>query len=65
MHESPSRVLIVTQYFWPENFRVNELVLELQSKGFDIEVLTSSPNYPSGKLFPDFVKNRKICLYIK
>ena len=59
MHESPSRVLIVTQYFWPENFRVNELVLELQSKGFDIEVLTSSPNYPSGKLFPDFVKNRK------
>ena len=30
MHESPSRVLIVTQYFWPENFRVNELVLEFK-----------------------------------
>jgi hypothetical protein len=27
-----NKVLVVSQYFWPENFRVNELVLELKKK---------------------------------
>ena len=53
------RVLIISQYFWPENFRVNELVLQLQKEGYTIEVLTSTPNYPSGKVFPDFLSNPK------
>jgi glycosyltransferase involved in cell wall biosynthesis len=52
-----NKVLVVSQYFWPENFRVNELVLELKKKGFDVEVLTSTPNYPSGKVFPDYLEN--------
>ena len=47
-------ILFVSQYFWPENFRVNELVLEFQKKGYIVEVLTSIPNYPSGKVFPDY-----------
>ena len=33
-------VLVLSQYFWPENFRINELVKELdKSKKFNIEVL--------------------------
>ncbi|MBM4230119.1 MAG: glycosyltransferase family 4 protein [Gammaproteobacteria bacterium] len=48
------RILIVTQYFWPENFRINDLVRELQSRGHDLTVLTGKPNYPSGTVFPDF-----------
>jgi len=48
------KILVVTQYFWPENFRVNELVLELQKRGFDVNILTSTPNYPSGKVFSEY-----------
>lgn len=48
------RILIVTQYFWPENFRINDLVLGLKDKGHDLEVLTGMPNYPGGKIFPGY-----------
>ena len=51
------KILIVSQYFWPEYFRVNDLVLELQKKEVEIEILTSYPNYPGGEIFEDFKKN--------
>jgi colanic acid biosynthesis glycosyl transferase WcaI len=44
-------ILIVTQYFWPENFRINDLALGLKERGHKIEVLTGIPNYPGGTLF--------------
>lgn len=46
------KILIVTQYFWPENFRINDIALRLKEKGHDVGVLTGLPNYPSGKIFP-------------
>ena len=55
--KSVKRVLVVSQYFWPENFRVNELVLELQNKGCHVEVLTSTPNYPTGIVFPEYAES--------
>ena len=48
------KILIVTQYFWPENFRVNDLCVELQERGHNVTVLTGKPNYPDGKIFSDF-----------
>ncbi len=42
------KVLVVSQYFWPESFLVNGLVSELQKKGHHVEVLTGLPNYPQG-----------------
>lgn len=48
------RLLIVTQYFWPEAFRVNDLALGLKSLGHEVEVLTGLPNYPQGSLFPNY-----------
>lgn len=51
------KILIVSQYFWPEYFRVNDLVLELKKKNVEIEILTSYPNYPDGKIFEEFKKN--------
>ena len=51
------RILIVSQYFWPENFRVNELVSELVARGHEVTVLTGLPNYPSGEVFPDYRKS--------
>ena len=47
-------ILIVTAYFYPENFRINDLVLELQKKGHNINVLTSIPNYPEGHFFSGY-----------
>lgn len=48
------RILVVSQYFWPENFRVNDLVQELVQRGHDITVLTGYPNYPGGEVFENF-----------
>ena len=48
------RLLIVTQYFWPENFRINDLVTGLVERGHEIVVLTGYPNYPDGAVFPAF-----------
>jgi len=53
------RLLVVTQYFWPENFRINDLVSELVKRGHQVTVLTGKPNYPEGKVFPDFAANPK------
>lgn len=47
-------VLIVTQYFWPEDFRINDLAVGLVEKGHRITVLTGIPNYPAGRFFPGY-----------
>ena len=52
------RVLIISQYFWPENFRVNELSEELNKLGHKVTILTGYPNYPSGEIFEEFKKNK-------
>lgn len=51
------RILVVSQYFWPENFRINELVRELVNRGHQVTVLTGVPNYPQGKVYEDFINN--------
>lgn len=48
------RLLVVSQYFWPENFRINDLVAELVRRGHQVAVLTGLPNYPDGQVFPQF-----------
>lgn len=48
------RILLVTQYFWPEPFRVNDLALALADRGHQVEVLTGLPNYPSGALYAGY-----------
>ena len=48
------KVLIVTQYFWPESFRINDMVKSLVEKNIKVDVLTGKPNYPDGKIFPDY-----------
>jgi glycosyltransferase involved in cell wall biosynthesis len=48
------RILVLSQYFWPESFRINELVTALHAKGIEVEVLTGQPNYPSGLVFKGY-----------
>jgi glycosyltransferase involved in cell wall biosynthesis len=45
------RVLVVSQYFWPEGFRINELVQSLVARGVAVDVLTGKPNYPGGTIY--------------
>jgi glycosyltransferase involved in cell wall biosynthesis len=45
------RILILTQYFWPENFIINDLTVALKEKGYHVTVVTGKPNYPLGKYF--------------
>ena len=51
------RILIISQYFWPENFRINEISEFLKKENIEVDVLTGSPNYPEGKIFKDFKDN--------
>jgi glycosyltransferase involved in cell wall biosynthesis len=48
------RILIVTQYFWPESFRINDMAIGLKEKGHEVTVLTGLPNYPEGKYFKGY-----------
>ena len=50
-------ILIVSQYFWPENFRINDLAKELVERGHNVTVLSGWPNYPQGQFFTDFNNN--------
>lgn len=48
------KVLIWTQYFWPENFHINAVARSLQEQGIEVTVLTGKPNYPEGKIFKGY-----------
>ena len=48
------KILIVTQYFWPEEFRINDLAIDLVERGHDVTVLTGNPNYPQGKFYKGY-----------
>lgn len=46
---------MVTQYFWPENMRINNLVEGFVAKGHEVTVLTGQPNYPEGRVYSDYL----------
>src|SRR3989339_338552 len=48
------KILIVSQYFWPEEFRINNLAIDLIERGHEVTVLTGNPNYPKGKFFKGY-----------
>lgn len=48
------RVLVLTQYFWPENFGISALARSLQQRGIEVTVLTGQPNYPGGTVFQGY-----------
>lgn len=48
------RVLVLSQYYWPETFRITEVVGALRDAGVEVTVLTGQPNYPDGVVFPGY-----------
>lgn len=54
------KILIMTNHFYPEQFRINDIANEWINRGYDVEVVTQIPNYPNGKYYDEFgvFKNR-------
>ena len=53
------KILVVSQYFYPENFRINDIVEELVKRGHAVTVLTGRPNYPEGKIYEGYRDSHK------
>lgn len=51
---SQKKILVVTQHFWPENFRINDIVEGFLQDGIVVDVLCGLPNYPKGEWFPGY-----------
>jgi len=47
-------ILVVSQYFYPEQFRVNDICQEWIARGYKVTVLTGIPNYPQGKYYKGY-----------
>ena len=58
MEKEKLKILVISQYFWPENFRINDLTLNLKKQGYDVKVLTGEPNYPDGNIYKEYLKKR-------
>ena len=48
------RILIISQYFYPEEFKINDLAIELVTRGHEVTVLTGKPNYPKGEYYDGY-----------
>ena len=56
-------ILLISQYFYPEPFRVNDMAAEWVKRGYKVTVLTGIPNYPMGKFYDgyDYRHKRREC----
>jgi len=48
------KILVFSQYFYPENFRINTLCRELVLRGHDVTVVTGYPQYPYGRIYDGY-----------
>lgn len=52
-------ILLISQYFYPETFRVNDMACEWVKRGYKVTVLTGIPNYPMGKYFEGYDRKHR------
>ncbi len=60
MADSKPHILLISQYFYPETFRVNDMACEWVRRGYKVTVLTGIPNYPMGKYFDGYDKKHRV-----
>ena len=48
------KILLITQYFYPENFKSNDIAFELVKRGHEVDALVGIPNYPEGKIYSGY-----------
>lgn len=56
---SGKHILVISQYFYPEEFRINDMCSEWVKRGYKVTVLTGIPNYPYGKYYEGYGLFRK------
>ena len=47
-------LLVISQYFYPEQFRINDICKEWVKRGYEVTVITGIPNYPHGKYYKGY-----------
>lgn len=50
------KILVVSQYYFPEQFRITDICEELVRKNNEVTVVTGLPNYPEGEIYPGYEK---------
>ncbi|MCQ2776345.1 MAG: glycosyltransferase family 4 protein [Bacilli bacterium] len=50
------KILVVCQFYYPENFVITNLCEEFVRLGHDVTVLTGKPNYGYGEIIPEYKK---------
>ena len=53
------KILVVCQYYYPEPFRISDLCEEMVKRGHDVTVVTGTPNYPMGRIYPGYTDGEK------
>lgn len=53
------KILIVDQYYYPEEFQINDISWQLVKDGHQVTVLTGLPNYPSGNIPEEYRHGRR------
>ncbi len=48
------KILVVCQYYAPEPFRIPDICQGLQKRGHSVTVVTGTPNYPEGEIYPGY-----------
>lgn len=54
-----NHILVVSQYFYPESFRINDICEEWIKRGYRVTVVTGIPNYPQGKFYKGYGWSKK------
>lgn len=59
--KTKKHILVISQFFYPEQFRINDMCCEWIKRGYQVTVLTGIPNYPQGKYYDGYglLKKRK------
>lgn len=48
------KILVVCQYYKPEPFRISDICEALAAQGHAMTVVTGTPNYPEGEIYPGY-----------
>lgn len=59
MPEKKKHILVLSQYFYPEPFRINDMCQEWVKRGYEVTVVTGIPNYPQGKFYDGYSWTKK------
>lgn len=54
------KILVVCQYYYPEPFRITDMCEELVRRGHEVLVVTGTPNYPMGEIYPGYENGQKM-----